>query len=672
MNSTKKNSEFGGVKKKLTAAIAMLLVATIMMVSSTYAWFTLSTAPEVTGITTSVGANGNLEMALLPTSGKTGDINTSVGDSTKAAAERNVTWGNLVDLSDNDTYGLNDVKLYPARLNVTGNGTDGYSVATSQLLTPTYGNDGRVDTLTANTFSAVYADAAFKAPANADAQTYGVRAIGTTSGMNARQIGYRNAKASAATYTSAARNEGAKTISANGDALARILVNHYMGDSTNATYTATDVDAVRNMATGLKTALGNVDNALRQYLIAEVAAKLTGETADTEFAGAKAAIEKTDTKLSELLTTYNNAPTGLMEVVNAVETDIATVDSIISNIDTSKGDGSKTSWTWDELNAWLSKIANTSSVTINGLKLEGEGAASKDNLINQVIADKFIVKVNMGDGSGLFSNVAKYAGTYQANITVNDIDVPKLGKVSASAQVTAETKVTALLDSITLSAAPTNTGAGANTTITDTYGYIIDLAVRTNAASANLKLSDAKQRIYDGSDNADTMGHGSTMSFKTSENFGDEQVKALMANIRVVFLDGNGKVLGVAALDMTSATLDAENGWTAPLHLYQYTIAAAEPGVASGKLVLTTQTTGEDENKVTSLVPVEGDVLCELAQNQATKISALVYLDGDSVQNKDVANAELSMSGKMNLQFTTDAELKPMDYTPLKNGTANP
>ena len=53
------------IKSKLMAAVAMLLVSSIMMVSTTYAWFTLSTAPEVTGITTSVGANGNLEIALL-------------------------------------------------------------------------------------------------------------------------------------------------------------------------------------------------------------------------------------------------------------------------------------------------------------------------------------------------------------------------------------------------------------------------------------------------------------------------------------------------------------------------------------------------------------------------------------------------------------------------------
>ena len=54
------------LKSKLLAAVAMLLVSSMMMVTSTYAWFTLSTAPEVTGITTAVGANGNLEMALLP------------------------------------------------------------------------------------------------------------------------------------------------------------------------------------------------------------------------------------------------------------------------------------------------------------------------------------------------------------------------------------------------------------------------------------------------------------------------------------------------------------------------------------------------------------------------------------------------------------------------------
>ena len=62
----KSNSEYRSIRKKLMVAIAMVLVASIMMVSASYAWFTLSTAPEVTGITTSIGSNGNLEMACVP------------------------------------------------------------------------------------------------------------------------------------------------------------------------------------------------------------------------------------------------------------------------------------------------------------------------------------------------------------------------------------------------------------------------------------------------------------------------------------------------------------------------------------------------------------------------------------------------------------------------------
>ncbi|MDD7340722.1 MAG: hypothetical protein PUH63_01860, partial [Firmicutes bacterium] len=158
MNSTKKNSEFGGVKKKLTAAIAMLLVATIMMVSSTYAWFTLSTAPEVTGITTSVGANGNLEMALLTkdTYNNTGAITSAVGDSssaaTKTAVTANVTWGNLVDLSD-ASYGLNNIKLLPSRL-LAKDGT--ITNLTGAIAVADYGNDGRVTALNEGTVSGIY------------------------------------------------------------------------------------------------------------------------------------------------------------------------------------------------------------------------------------------------------------------------------------------------------------------------------------------------------------------------------------------------------------------------------------------------------------------------------------------------------------------------------------
>ena len=132
-NKRKRVQMPAGIRNKMMAAVSMLMVSSIMLVSSTYAWFTLSTAPEVTGITTNVGANGNLEMMLL--TGYDEDLNpgsyyseaddlgvaSKVGDSIAATgdvATSNVTWGNLVDLNSSE-YGLDNVVLAPARLNVT-------------------------------------------------------------------------------------------------------------------------------------------------------------------------------------------------------------------------------------------------------------------------------------------------------------------------------------------------------------------------------------------------------------------------------------------------------------------------------------------------------------------------------------------------------------------------
>ena len=62
----------------------------------------------------------------------------------------------------------------------------------------------------------------------------------------------------------------------------------------------------------------------------------------------------------------------------------------------------------------------------------------------------------------------------------------------------------------------------------------------------------------------------------------------------------------------------------------------------------------------------EDNAIMALTQNQATALSALVYLDGENVGNDDVAaTAAQSMTGKMNLQFASSATLVPMDYSAL-------
>ena len=276
------------IKTKLMAAIAMLLVSSIMMVSSTYAWFTLSTAPEVTGIQTSVGANGNLEMALLPADAinnkvakdENFGITSGAGDSTLAADKRNVTWGNLVDVSENTFYGMDKISLYPSALNVQ-NGT----LQSSILRTPEYGSDGRVATLAENTVTGIY-DRANGFPQSTNA--WGVRAVGVSSEMTPRQLAYRNAISAANTAMSMAKSLASSSLNLNGSTLANIAVTH----ATNAAakHTAVEVDsleAIVNSLTGTNPdavdgVIEYIESAYKNFVLAWVASNANTAITDEQ------------------------------------------------------------------------------------------------------------------------------------------------------------------------------------------------------------------------------------------------------------------------------------------------------------------------------------------------------------------------------------------------------
>ncbi len=164
------------MKEKLMAAAMMFLIAALMMGSATFAWMTLSASPEVSGIDTTVTANGNLEIALCSPDGSAPG-KSAAGDSTAAGnpvTNANLTWGNLVNLSD-PFYGLSNVTLRPAALN----GTSG--LLTNPLYGVKYGEDGRLEKMTTeNDFAYTYYDleaGAFRA--NVNDPHYGVRAVST-------------------------------------------------------------------------------------------------------------------------------------------------------------------------------------------------------------------------------------------------------------------------------------------------------------------------------------------------------------------------------------------------------------------------------------------------------------------------------------------------------------
>lgn len=168
----RKDNETASIKKRLFAALCMLLVSLIMLISSTYAWFTLSTAPEARNIATTVTGNGSLEIALMPESGLVSDIARSAGNSSSGSTPvttANLSWGNVVDLND-ISYGLGQITLNPAALNTT-------DIDTAPLAVPTYGFDGRAEALTETLLARWNGTQMEKFNGN-----YGVRAIATSNG----------------------------------------------------------------------------------------------------------------------------------------------------------------------------------------------------------------------------------------------------------------------------------------------------------------------------------------------------------------------------------------------------------------------------------------------------------------------------------------------------------
>lgn len=109
-------------KTKLVSAIAMLLVATIMMTSASFAWFTISTAPEVTGMDVSLAATKNLEIAKI-------DGDDEPDEPYPGDADDQTKWGAIVTFDDDDAV----VLAFPATM------TDG------ALHSVDYAEDGRID-----------------------------------------------------------------------------------------------------------------------------------------------------------------------------------------------------------------------------------------------------------------------------------------------------------------------------------------------------------------------------------------------------------------------------------------------------------------------------------------------------------------------------------------------
>lgn len=717
------------IKSKLIAAICMLLVSTIMMVSSTYAWFTLSTAPEVTGINTQVGANGNLEMALMPATGSVADIKSDVGDSLKDVKDRNITWGNLVTMQDadgNNVYGLNQITLYPSQLNVDDEQLlNPTQLNTAQFLsTPKYGADGRIEKLDANTLTSVYNGTQF-----VENTEMGVRAIGTKSGMSQRELDYRNALSNANRAQVAAQTQAINTLTTYGNTLADIVIKH----ATNKdTYTQDDVAALRNMVTGVEAAFAQAEKAYVQYILAGLACQTaiaddaTWTAINSSLTAEGASLETVDALLAQHSLSIDSL--GLGTARTALETSLAALEDADTKIAAMEAQGADATFGWADISAAVRPLADADKMQVNGLTT-AEIRADMGKLVNSVQKEGGIT-VTIVSGGGVFADIADHCGDYTASVLIEEIRYDPIVLEEYPALMTTATNVnppylTLLKTGVS---ALTPVGSAGAQPLTTFYGYVIDMAFRTNASDSKLVLQqEATDRIYEDNQNNElTQGHGSSMTFKTeSTDFSNAQMKELMKAIRIVFFDpATGNVIALAELDADNATVGPD-GLTAYIKLYtvaettetQYVLAGegetathiavntyvalaeGETGIyifdqtlnegqggyrqttgdetATHKLVVVYQETDTGAThkavEVTAgqHIAVEGNELMTLTKGQAHALSVLVYLDGTVVENDDVATNAASLVGTMNLQFSSTANLVPMEYADLHPVSGN-
>lgn len=360
----------------------------------------------------------------------------------------------------------------------------------------------------------------------------------------------------------------------------------------------------------------------------------------------------------------------------------------------------------------VNKLIDKSKTTVAGVTDPKKSDA--DAIIQYLTGHNMILDIEMNQGSGAYADIAELVGDY----TASGLQVfVEYGSIKATVTTNMSTKVVTNETSATLpmipklgvGAAPAATlDSTAKPLLTDHFGYALDFGFRTNAAASDLLLqTEGIQRVYNGADNADvtapkTQGGGSYMQFTTSNttNFSVDELRALMSALRVVFVEpevtvatNEGKetvtikynVLGVAAADITATTddngatytytggtllkdgaalaegtTDGANGVKVGLNLYNYTVnndGTISLGLKKGQTKGENGVTGDVDNTLTALT-----------QNVGKKVTAIVYLDGDVVDNTMVANAKNSMTGLLNLQFASSATLKPMDNTGMRAG----
>lgn len=694
-----------GLKERLAAVALLLVVSTVMMISATFAWITLSRAPEVTGINTTISGNGNLEIALSDKDGKEPDTS-AIGDSSATDGQTiqnaNLTWGNLVNLTDG--YGLDNLTLRPAMLNMNGlkNG--------SPLWGASYKEDGRIDKLQGDFAFTTWQEAhdglaaAFVVPT---ADAYGVRAISS--------VTYKNLSGDT-TFTEM-WNEAERAGIAAGSAYTNITTNQaymsslsgligvYASGKIGGDNIVTDyVDSFYNMMVDFQGAMDLEGEALAkeanimQFL--KQGQNYTPYTRETLLSASKASLTSngiTESFVNGYLADYKNACNSLKTALTGMKT----------QVDKAK-DGQVIYW--NNIASYVNRLVDTGSCTLDGIAVSSIGVSNALGFLDGKTHEAVIHK-------GLLYDFEKRNGAnmYAAKLTVHvkgKVSVVKVDEdISANVYTDLKDTGTNMFADDLAAIKKNNSGnyVGGDAVAEDTYGLALDVWLRTNASNSVLTLEgnvltettyedvktsyngqeydvytasvtvegqtasidviqvngkwltlggeevtpngtpakkqnavttvtgvEGANRVWQDNplltDDSTTQGQGSFYIYYADTPEDGAKSLELMQNIKVAFVDGNNNFLAAASMD-TENVYSLNGKYHIPLKITQGGVSI-------------TDTSGNEIRGITML-----------PQNQALRITALLYLDGTNLGN-DMVLANSDIQGKLNIQFGSTSALE--------------
>lgn len=485
------------MRERVIAAISLLAVAITTMASATYAWLVLSQAPEVVGLQTTIAANGNLEIALATGETITVPTNSKVGDGALELAQKNITWGNLVNLGD-PSYGLENIVLRPASLNTN-------SLLESPLYAAKYGADGRVEILDSDFAYAYWDQDTFTADPRKF--KYGVRAIssvtyGQAPGQNLALADAVKTAENAITAASSdlqllATHDSLQDLVGLMGAYVQAQIDEKLGGGSEPIVhvSISQMDSIYYLTGKLKdnvvlsaNALAAIYNMemLRRSDQAYVASnKFTGEyllTATQAEIQNKLKLKNDGNELVvqpsmlsylwQLRTDYNT----LVADLAVLEAYVGRDDVVYRNIDGS---------TYPAIETYVNHIADVGSCTINGTAI---GSLSMSNISSLTGSGTKPIVIH----KGIIQRMDKFTGAQLKSKSLS-VTIKVLGMGStATGQATTSAVAPFVLPTELDNALSGDTSYKGSTPIAaDTFGLALDFWVRTNATDSQLILQGA-------------------------------------------------------------------------------------------------------------------------------------------------------------------------------------